>query len=211
MTAIDPPPYHRKPDEPHLWFQRFEHFMHLGSARSVSRTYRELINQQRARDGRPPLTSSASCPAVWRQRARQFNWDDRAEAWDRYQKRQERAKIERVRTMARDLSPQAIRTLESTMLGQLRDPDGTLTPGQNCAQRRLAAEKILDLVGVGVVETDDDYDDDHIFEIRGITIVHPDSPEGIAHDQEIRRQVNARYPGLPGAGHPETPEGPGTS
>ena len=189
MSEIDPKPYHRQPDEPNRWFHRFEHFKNLGPGRSLARCYREIINVERARAGRPLLPSTASVPHVWRQRARQYDWEDRAESWDQEEMRRERRKIERVRSVARDLSMKAIRILESTMLGELKNPDGTLTPGQNCAQRRIAAEKILDLVGVRVVDLDDDDDLDGI---KAIRIIDPSSPEGIEHAERVRQRVNAQ-------------------
>ena len=192
MSEIDSKPYHRQPGEPNRWFQRFLHFLDLGPGRSVTRCYREIINVERARDGRPLLPTTASCPTVWRQRASQFDWKGRAAAWDRQQRRRKRQEIEDVRDIATGLSPLAIRILESTMRGELKNPDGTLAPGQNCTQRRLAAEKILDLVGVGLVTLEDDDQDDS----GGITkfvILDHRSPEAIARAEQTRRQASARY------------------
>jgi hypothetical protein len=191
---MTPQPYHRQPGEPNRWYQRFRYFMELGPSRSIARCYREITNAARARQGRPLLSTSASCPKAWHDRARQFDWVERAAAWDCEQKRLERQQVEHVRAMARNLAEEAIQVLQQTLRGELKNPDGSLTEGQNCTQRRLAAEKILDLAGIGALELDPpESDPDEDKEIIGLRIIDPYSPEGLEHDRLVREQVNARY------------------
>ena len=148
MTEADPKPYDRLTGEPNLWYDRFHTFMRLGPGRSLNRCYRQVINAERAVQGRPPLPVTASCSDVWRQRARQFDWFDRAEAWDHECRRQDLQQVEQTPSKARTLAPEALRVLEAAMRGELKNPDGSLTPGQNCTQRRLAAERILNVAGI---------------------------------------------------------------
>ena len=178
---MTPQLYHRQPGEPNRWYQRFCCFRDLGPSRSIARCYREITNAARARQGRPLLSTTASCPKAWHDRARQFDWV-------------ERRQVEHVRAMARNLAEEAILVLQQTLRGELKNPDGTLTEGQNCTQRRLAAEKILDLAGVGALELDPpESDPDEDKEIIGLRIIDPYSPEGIEHDRLVREEVNARY------------------
>jgi hypothetical protein len=149
-------PYHRQEGEPNLWYDRFHKFMRMGAGRSLARCYQEISNAERSRQGRPLLPSTASCPGTWRQRAREFDWERRAEAWDKEQRRLDLESVQQARSMARSLSPDAIKVIEDTMRGELKNPDGTLTEGQNCTQRRLAAEKILNLVGMADQEPEED-------------------------------------------------------
>ena len=189
-----PQPQDRRPNEPNKWYQRFLYYMELGSRRSLARSYREMANADRAREGRPLLSTTASVPNVWRQRAQQFDWRERAEAWDHEQKQQELEHVDHARALARELVAEAIQILKLTMRGELRNPDGTLTEGQNCTQRRLAAEKILDLAGVGALEPEEfEYEDEDTIRIKEIRIIDPHSPEGLERQRRVREQASARY------------------
>ena len=143
-----PKPYERLPDEPNRWYHRFFRFMRLGPERTLIQCYKDISNAARAAKGRPPLSASARLPQSWRQRARQFSWHERAEAWDQEQKELELKKVERTRSLARSCAQEAMQVHIDLMNGELKDPDGKLTEGQNSAQRRLAADSVLDRAGV---------------------------------------------------------------
>ena len=189
MTDNTTKPYHRQEGEPNLWYDRFHKFMRMGPDRSLSRCYREVINAERAAQGRPLLPPTANCSDVWRQRARQFDWKERAEAWDHERRRQDLKQVEQTLSNARTLAPEALGILQAAMRGELKNPDGTLTEGQNCTQRRLAAERILNLAGILNIAAEDQ---DLRPEINTIRIIDPFSEEGRQRQAAIRRRVNAR-------------------
>ena len=69
-----PDPWDRLPDEPSLWYDRFETYRLLGVRRSVSRAYRICRLSQELK--RPHVHSR------WYGVAERWNWASRAEAWD---------------------------------------------------------------------------------------------------------------------------------
>jgi len=195
-------PQDRRPHEPDKWYQRFIYYLELGSRRSLARAYREMANQDRAAAGRPLLPTTASVPDVWRVRAQQFDWRERAADWDQQQWLQERQQVEHGRALARELVAESIEVLKLTMRGELRDPDGSLTEGQNCTQRRLAAEKILDIAGLTAPPPEAPQPEDQdLPRIREIRIIDPYSPEGIQRQKRIREKANADYQRRKNGGH----------
>ena len=169
-------PYDRQPDEPNLWYDRFFKFMLLGPERSLIETYRQISNAARAAKGQPPLRLSARIPQSWRQRASQFDWKARAESWDNQQRRLTLKKVERTRSMAMDQSQDAMQVQIDLMHGELKDPDGQLTEGQNSAQRRLSADSVLDRAGV-LPESRDLAEDDQEIKIKEIRVHLADTAE----------------------------------
>ena len=61
--------------EPMLWFGRFTAFCQMGPTRSIL----ECVNQHRDQIGQK---RSNNVPGSWRRRSEQFDWRNRAEAWD---------------------------------------------------------------------------------------------------------------------------------
>jgi hypothetical protein len=65
------------PEESNRWYQRFFAFCLMGPGREMNRAY----NQERVAAGRP---ESAEASGGWRNRAKQFRWLERAQAYDKY-------------------------------------------------------------------------------------------------------------------------------
>jgi len=87
--------------EPNLWYSRFVEFLRLGPRRSVLELYNQYIQD---RDGEG-ATRRTSTPSSWGRAAVEWNWRERAEAWDEaerqrqareFKEQQDRAKIERI-------------------------------------------------------------------------------------------------------------------
>jgi hypothetical protein len=190
MDPNETRPYHRQEGESNLWYDRFHRFMRMGPGRSLTRCYREVINAQRAVQGRPLLPKTAGCSRVWRQRAREYHWHERAEAWDEERRHQDLKQVEHALSSARALAPEAIMILMQIMRGGLKNPEGTITEGQNCTQRRLAAERLLNLAGILHLAADDQ---DFGPQINTVRIIDPRSEEGRQHEAEVRRRVNPNY------------------
>ena len=185
-------PQDRRPHEPNKWYRRFLYYLELGPHRSLARAYREMANEERAAKERPLLPTSASVPEVWRKRAQQFDWRQRAESGDQEQRLQELEAVDHGRAQARELVAEAIETLKLTMRGELRNPDGTLTEGQNCTQRRLAAEKLLEIAGLTAPPPEAPQpEDEDLPKVKEIRIIDPHSPEGIERANRLRAEVNA--------------------
>jgi len=62
-------------EEPSLWFGRFTAFCQMGPTRSIL----ECVNQHRDEIGQK---RSNNVPGSWRRRSEEFDWRNRAEAWD---------------------------------------------------------------------------------------------------------------------------------
>ncbi len=92
-----PEPWDRLPDEPNLWYDRFERFRLMGAGRSVLAVYREYLAHKGAKwRGRSGL------PTSWRNAVERFRWRERAEAWDERQRAEERERWKRRRDELRD-------------------------------------------------------------------------------------------------------------
>lgn len=72
------------PEEPAIWFARFEEFRRQGPSRSMLSVY----NAEREKDGKG---STTGLPQSWSESAKKWNWRARAEAWDAEQVRKARA------------------------------------------------------------------------------------------------------------------------
>lgn len=68
--------WHIQIGEPQNWFSRFTRFRLLGASRSLL----AAVNSERVEKGRQKTNDS---PGSWRRAAKQWNWLERAEAWDR--------------------------------------------------------------------------------------------------------------------------------
>jgi hypothetical protein len=69
------PPWDRLPNEPLLWYARFERFRLAGTLRSLTGLY----NEERATRNKRPINAP---PRAWVMAQRRWNWCERAEAWD---------------------------------------------------------------------------------------------------------------------------------
>ena len=132
----------------------------MGAKRSLDGCYRDLMNADRAAKGRERLHNGARCPAAWRKRAKEFDWWERAEAYDGHLRDLARSAKEEALRLARSHSVEAVRRLIDLMRGELKGPDGQLVAGQDAVQMRLAMESVLNRAGVvpGVEMAGDDGD-----------------------------------------------------
>ena len=80
----------RKPDEPNLWYDRFDVYRLLGPRRSVERAFNVLRQSGQLRGARPG--------AAWYNAAKQWHWKQRAEAWDT----QERERLRQIESTRRE-------------------------------------------------------------------------------------------------------------
>lgn len=75
----DRQPWDIQDGEPIIWYQRFEIYRTLGAHRSLEKLWRAT-----------PGPHGANCPNFWYARAIDWNWRERAAAWDIYQITQKR-------------------------------------------------------------------------------------------------------------------------
>lgn len=73
-------PWERLPGENALWYHRFLTFRDLGPARKIHRAY--LVECERDNNGKEPPNINK----IWYQRAGQFHWVERANAWDEHRR-----------------------------------------------------------------------------------------------------------------------------
>jgi len=148
------------------------------------------MNAERSTQGRPLLPRTAKCPGVWRQRAAQFDWIDRAEAWDQEQRWLSLEQVEQTLRIAQAITSKALYIQKDVMRGELKNPDGSLTEEQNCTQWRLATENILDRAGVVHDRSDGSEEDDlgnlPVTEIK----ISTSSEENIQIEEQISSQID---------------------
>lgn len=123
--APEDEPWEQQADEPELWYQRFVGFREMGVGRSVRRAY-QLSCKGAGGQGEPRQP-----PNSWRKAARQFDWVERAAAWDRKQTAETVERFERLAGQATERAERAMEVLTS------------LLEAESETQRRLAAESIL--------------------------------------------------------------------
>ena len=81
-VSSEPKPWHRLPDEPNLWYDRFLAYLSLGPGRTIEKLYR-LRCETHETDLAGKRASSS-----WHAKAREWRWDERAAVYDE-QSRQE--------------------------------------------------------------------------------------------------------------------------
>jgi len=75
----------RQPGELNLWYARFERYRLAGPNRSLLGT----LNDERVRRGKK---KGRSLPQSWATNVKRWRWQDRASAWDEYERRQARVR-----------------------------------------------------------------------------------------------------------------------
>lgn len=87
-------PWDQQPNEPNEWYYRFRLFVMLGPSRSINKAYLDWAGEL----GEEVPDDLQGPPAQWRKEARQYNWESRAAAFDKYQldKRMEALEARRV-------------------------------------------------------------------------------------------------------------------
>ena len=143
--------------------------MQMGAKRSLDGCYRDLMNVDRAAKGRERLHNGARCPAAWRKRAKEFDWWERAEAYDEELRKVSLKEKKEALRLTRSHSVEAVKRMVALMRGELKGPDGELVPGQDAVQMRLAMNSLLDRAGVVYEGLMGEEEDDEI-QVVGITI-----------------------------------------
>lgn len=105
-------PWERQPGEPNRWYARFEAYRLAGPSRSLLGS----VNADRQGRGK----KSRSIPQAWAANARRWRWQERAEAWDAFQRQQTRlAHFQEVQEMNRRHLQEA-KALQSTAIQRLK-------------------------------------------------------------------------------------------
>lgn len=113
-----PPPWDRLKGEPALWFDRFDRYRQLGARRTI-----EAVYKQEYPKGRPSQT--------WYRRAKGYNWQERAEAWDDFKRRERIAQelAEQTEMLRRHRQAgQSLQTIALLKLNLLNASPAELTP-----------------------------------------------------------------------------------
>lgn len=85
----DSPVWGRLHGEPSPWYSRFCEYRAQGVPRSVTATYRTMLEQQGAsRRGTKPIERVATIPNSWQHAKERYKWTERVAAWDRHQQEQ---------------------------------------------------------------------------------------------------------------------------
>lgn len=76
-------PWSQMPDEPLLWYRRFERFRLMEPVRSIPQVYREEKQKQsEEKRGKTRSAIQAEPDGTWYMMARLWQWEARAAAWD---------------------------------------------------------------------------------------------------------------------------------
>lgn len=99
-------PWERMKGEPAFWYARFVEYRDMGPARSFTRYFRGLTPTQiRGANG--------ASNHLWSKHAKQWNWKERAEAWDEYNEESERINAYFVLSHGLALAHERIKKLEA--------------------------------------------------------------------------------------------------
>lgn len=79
--------WEKLPDEPSLWYARFENYRLLGPERTIEAAWR-----QEARAGQ---SKAKRVPADWYDRSATWRWKERAEAWDALEREKVRQRTQK--------------------------------------------------------------------------------------------------------------------
>jgi len=104
--AEDREPWERQPRESRLWFNRFEHFRNLGPERKISDTFAVFFP-----------TKKKIMASPFYKKAKEWQWRERAEAWDLILERQKRlAELEEVKAMSARHARESMAIQQSLMI-----------------------------------------------------------------------------------------------
>lgn len=124
--------WERRPGEPERWFARFERYcLQDPGYRSLSAVWM----QEKRKEGQERKSGKPS--QHWETAARRWAWAERAAAWDQYRRERALAGLERSWIELLELVPAAVETLMELLCAE------------ESGQRRMAAESILRLSGLG--------------------------------------------------------------
>jgi len=101
----------RQKGEPSKWFDRFEKFRLLGP----QRTYIEVYRQEKEAATGESHDHLRAVPSTWRERGQQWQWRERASAWDRHMVEVKRGEEEQERVASRDRRASLIKRLQTIL------------------------------------------------------------------------------------------------
>ena len=175
-----PKPYDQLPGEPDRWYDHFRQFCDLGPSRSLDRCYRHVFEECGS-----PTSSTARAPGSWKRKAVEFDWVERAAAWDADHRKRNRQRLEETLNIFSEAAREALNYLIGTMRGQVVEPDGSITTITDPYERRMAAKiifnKWIDVLAMLQEGLDDDTGEVKITEI----IVHKSGNGASKKDQEV--------------------------
>lgn len=134
MTEEEIKPWEQKEGEPDLWYGRFlTYYLPLGRLRrSLEKAYRAACEDE----GRTPQLRGNDI-SKWSAYLKQWNWKERATAWDEYQDNQVLPTLEEAEKLIRLGSMDAVQVL-------LKGVAGVFGP----KYQMMAAKDILDRAGI---------------------------------------------------------------
>ena len=137
-----PKPYDQLPGEPDRWYQHFRQFCDLGPSRSLDRCYRQSL-EHRGDLPAGPASAALRAPGSWKRKAAEFDWFERAAAWDADRRQRNRQRFEETLNLFSKAAQEALEYLIGTMRGEVLEPDGTITTITDPYERRMAAKIIF--------------------------------------------------------------------
>lgn len=142
----------RKKDEPTLWYQRFEIYRKMGTARSLRGCYRLYIQSEMQRQGiAGPIPDGAyeTPPRGWKKQSLKWEWSTRAESFDdeeflKDQEAEQKARDERrkklIESVELSIESLALKTLEASQHLDAK----TVTWNQYTTAAKFLKEAVLD-------------------------------------------------------------------
>lgn len=190
--------WERQPEEPALWFERFQDYLTLGPERTMMAVYRR--GQQKAGKG-----SSPSLPGAWARMTAAWQWPRRAEAHDAMLARRALIEYEAERIQERLNRRQTMKALRGKLLTRLN----------GIPLEEIDIHGVVNGLKVVTQELRKEYDDEPKTRTEtSLVDERPPNPfEGMSDDEleaEIDRLARLHGPArraLPGAGAPP-PGGP---
>ena len=180
QTDFNSKPYDQLPGEPDRWYERFRQFCDLGPSRSLNRCYSQFLE-----DRGDPASAAAHAPGSWKRKAAEFDWTERAAAWDADRRQRSRQRLEETLNLFSEAAREALDYLIGTMRGQVVEPDGSITTITDPYERRMAAKiifnKWIDVLAMLQEGLDDETGEVKITEI----IVHKSGNGAKKNDQEV--------------------------
>jgi hypothetical protein len=170
-----PMAYDQREGESNMWYDRFYRFCLYGSSRSLLQCYRDVMAEKEAllrlgapepvlscvegpAEGQaskePPRPKRICLPGSWKKKVKEFDWWERAEAWDAERRRQAARRVIEALNMFSEASPEAAQFQINLMKGfvRLRNDAGEEEPVYlslgEIQQMRLASNSILNRAGV---------------------------------------------------------------
>ena len=168
--------FEQREGEPDFWYGRFIKFCLYGPSRSLMRCYQDVLGERdllfelqapkpmEAEEGQETSIERARparkrLPKVWREKAKRFDWWERAAAWDMEQRRIAMELVEAAKNLCKAAAEEAVQFQWAMMRGYVINPDGEKVAVNEMQQRRLASNSILNRAGVvhdGLLADEDD-------------------------------------------------------